>query len=417
MNTNNSNQNMNGSKFYPMSQNSTNTNTNDLLRRKKDTPPAKPPPPTLPKPKFILPQTSATSLVLQRNLKAKSELNIAAVENSSSSASSVISSKITPSEEIQQQNQIQYNKQVNQTKINSSLVSSSQGYHSDTWDSHSSRQSFETDLNPPHPASRYKHFNKLTSKLAAESKLAKNSILTNNNSNNGSTSDGSITGSGTDDTDSIPNCITMDEQSGQHFHKSIMIEKPTISSTSSTASSNCCGSNSSSSSTTSSAAAMSNATTLSTHSSNSFSAAVASVIQHSNEFETIKKINESPQKISNTISNKRNGSIELPIFYQPTPANPMQLLNESKCDEKLNQSLVNRSNFSTLSKLTNNNPSSANCSFNSSPINNHNSNQINNSINKNRNSYCDLYAFFFNFCMINFSIFLDLFCSNNFFFN
>ena len=298
------NLNNNGSKFYPaginkpqaiICGNNSNANNFDGIGRKKEsTPPAKPPPPTLPKPKFILPQSSANSLILQRNLRAKSELNIAeeSLNNNSSVSSNNLPVKTVPpaSEEIVHASH--FNKSVNQpqaslTKVNNSLVSSSQGYQSDTWDSHSSRQSYDTDSNRPHPASRYKHFNKMTSKLAAESKLAKNSLLSNTVSNNGSTSDGSITGSGTDDTDSLPNCINMDDQqsSQQFLHKNILIEKPT-SSTSSTVStsSNCCGSNSSSSSSSSSssassAPAMSNATTLSSHSSNSFSAAVASAIQ------------------------------------------------------------------------------------------------------------------------------------------
>ncbi len=56
---------------------------------------------------------------------------------------------------------------------NNSLASSSHGYHSDTWESHSSRQSFELDKEPIHqplPPNRYKTFNK-AAKLVADSKL------------------------------------------------------------------------------------------------------------------------------------------------------------------------------------------------------------------------------------------------------
>ncbi len=224
------NQSNNSSKFYN-NINNNNIINNDMVKRKKETPPAKPPPPILPKPKFILPQNSASSLILQRNLKAKSELNIAPGQDSNptvatNTANTSVQSNKNDELIVVDQKQLattnsNSNKPHSAIKINSSLVSNSQGYHSDTWESHSSRQSFDTDsTNPPHPASRYKHFNKLTSKLAAESKIAK---INNNVSNNGSTSDGSITGSGTDDTDSIPNCINMEmDQSSSVVHKNIL---------------------------------------------------------------------------------------------------------------------------------------------------------------------------------------------------
>jgi hypothetical protein len=123
---------------------------------------------------------------------------------------------------------------------NSSLVSSSQGYHSDTWESsHSSRQSFDMDSQPPITSSssfvnannaqfnlnRFKQFNKISSKLASESKMAKTTSLNQQNESSSShscssstssssssanaigssSSDGSINGgiaSGSDDTDS-----------------------------------------------------------------------------------------------------------------------------------------------------------------------------------------------------------------------
>jgi hypothetical protein len=247
--------------------------------KQQPTPPSKPPPPTLPKPKFILPpQTSATNLLLQRNLKSKSELNIAASNasvtttttantvsssgntmnsNSSSSPSSSTSSTCSSSSTSKpcqkemlmtttnQKQTIENGMPLNfpqpplRNKIleNSSLVSSSQGYHSDTWESsHSSRQSFDIDSQPPTSTSsfvntnntqfnlnRFKQFNKISSKLASESKIAKTTSLNQQNESSSShscssssssssanaigssSSDGSINGgiaSGSDDTDS-----------------------------------------------------------------------------------------------------------------------------------------------------------------------------------------------------------------------
>lgn len=141
-----------------------------LIKRKKDgipvqSSPSKPPPPVLPKPKFILPQTSATQMASLRNnnLKAKSELNIStpsssssAVCSSSSSSTSSCSSRFNQEPKTQSEKQISQNTDViqpnaiqpilakNKLLENNSLVSSSVGYHSDTWESsHSSRQSFE----------------------------------------------------------------------------------------------------------------------------------------------------------------------------------------------------------------------------------------------------------------------------------
>lgn len=147
-----------------------------LLKRKKETTavggmaqsPCKPPPPLLPKPKFILPHTSATQLAMQRagivaggQLKAKSELNICMPSSSSSvvcSSSSTSSSSSNCSSSNQeakpsvsghlpshaQHSQMLQQPIKNKLLENSSLVSSSAGYHSDTWESsHSSRQSFD----------------------------------------------------------------------------------------------------------------------------------------------------------------------------------------------------------------------------------------------------------------------------------
>lgn len=170
----------------------TNTNSMDacmhpnpefLVKRKKEQhvttmqSPSKPPP-ILPKPKFILPQSSVTQMALQRNLKAKSELNIctptsssAVCSSSSSSTSSCSSSSATNQEPkmINNSNSNNTNANVNghfvahhepiapsqtiRNKLleNGSLVSSSAGYHSDTWESsHSSRQSFDEQPNSQH---------------------------------------------------------------------------------------------------------------------------------------------------------------------------------------------------------------------------------------------------------------------------
>lgn len=130
------------------------------LRRGLKQSPSRPPPPILPKPKFILPQTSTTNLVLQRNLKSKSELNIATQSNFSSSSAACSSSSSASSASSHTANDIepesklvlaksntfqQQQKPRNKLLENNSLISSSQGYQSDTWESHSSRQSFDMD--------------------------------------------------------------------------------------------------------------------------------------------------------------------------------------------------------------------------------------------------------------------------------
>ena len=234
-----------------------NNPTNNVLQKQQPNPPSKPPP-TLPKPKFILPQTSATNLVLQRNLKSKSELNIATTTNTTSSlsscstdsaasssssssccSSSTINPKQTKEASLPKQSIVTSTGHPLRNKIleNSSLVSSSQGYQSDTWESHSSRQSFDMDSQPTASNSssfinnttnnnnRLKQFNKVSSKLAIESKLAKTTSLNRQNESSSShscsssassssssanaigssCSDGSINGgiaSGSDDTDS-----------------------------------------------------------------------------------------------------------------------------------------------------------------------------------------------------------------------
>ena len=217
-----------------------------------------------------------------------------------------------PSPSVLPQQQPQVKLARNKLLENNSLASSSQGYHSDTWESHSSRQSFDMEQKPaPGVApARYKHFNKISSKLAAESKLAKTSILTSATLNhkhmlldaNGSTSDGSINGlcSG-DDTDSMP------ANPANQCYKNILIEKPS--------NSTCSSASTSSNSSTSSAAAISGATTLSSTSSNSFSAAVAAVIQ-TNHMASINS-NCKPEA-GVTVNRLSSGPIELPIYYQST---------------------------------------------------------------------------------------------------
>ncbi|RNA22847.1 tight junction ZO-1-like [Brachionus plicatilis] len=195
------------------------------LRRGQKDSPSRPPPPILPKPKFILPPTSTTNLVLQRNLKSKSELNIATQSNfssssaacssssSASSASSHTANDIEPESKsaMAKSNTFQQQKPRNKILENNSLISSSQGYQSDTWESHSSRQSFDMD-------NQYgsKYSQNLIKPIQEIKKL-----------NNGSCS--------SDDT----------ENENAHFKKkSILVQKADSSSSSSTVSS---GSNSSSS--------------------------------------------------------------------------------------------------------------------------------------------------------------------------
>jgi hypothetical protein len=360
--TNNTNNNLNGN--------------NELLKRKKE-PPTKPPPPTLPKPKFILPQNTATSLVLQRNLKAKSELNIAtpltylssSSSSSSSGASSTSSSKDVlntnspdqlakqsiatpshlltiqsqqPSNMINTQNFSNNKLSIARNKLleNNSLVSSSQGYHSDTWDSHSSRQSFDMDHATSNENSssqnvapaRFKHFNKL-SKLAADAKIAKiPNILPINNINknietNGSTSDGSNGVCSGDDTDhSIPINV---------YSKNIITHDKTSSSASTVSNS----SNSCSSSTTSSAAAISGAATLSSNSANSFSAAVTATVNITDNQNLISINNKE------TMKKHSNGAIELPIYYQTTNKNEEEQNKNSNRDKTNNSQSISQNNL------------------------------------------------------------------------
>jgi hypothetical protein len=303
------------------------TNGSNALKRKKDSFVPKPPP-TLPKPKFILPQSSTTNMVLQRNLKAKSELNIAtttANHNSSSSASSTSSqldtingthqekssvhSQLThqhPHHQQQQQHQMVAPIR-NKFLENNSIVSSSQGYHSDTWESQSSRQSFN-DMNStaekqPVVAGTVTGIAKRYAQRI-ESKLAKTTVL--NNGNNGSingtpqihhhnqqmnaaTAETLVSSNtNSDDNESIPNesaavggcaaaaaTTTTTVPVGQANHhqyynvqtKSILIQKPPTSSSSTVSTS----SNSSSSSGSGGGVFSSGQTTFSTTSSNCFS--------------------------------------------------------------------------------------------------------------------------------------------------
>lgn len=193
--------------------------------------PSRPPPPILPKPKFILPPTSTTNLVLQRNLKSKSELNIATQSNfssssaacssSSSSSSSTSSSHRAPNDiepeaklVMAKSNTFQQQKPRNKILENNSLISTSQGYQSDTWESHSSRQSFDMD-------------NQYNSKFSHN--LIK-SIQEIKKIKNASTS--------SDDTEN---------ENGHFKKKSILVQKADSASTSSSSSTVSSGSNSSSS--------------------------------------------------------------------------------------------------------------------------------------------------------------------------
>lgn len=307
--------------------------TSDIatLRRKKDIQsPSRPPPPVLPKPKFILPQTTTTNLVLQRNLKSKSELNIATPSTLSSSSAACSSSSSSSSsssnenemnnfEQKQQQQQLQQQHQQplrNKLLENNSLISTSQGYQSDTWESHSSRQSFEIDAQFTH-AQFIKNLIK-PSKQINESKLAKTTILASNmiiNAEVNNLSDGSMNGmvSGSDDTDSIPN----DNQSNFYNQKNMSSQKPTSSgsstvSTTSTSSNNSTKSNSSSSS--GSGVALSASTTLS-----------------SNNSQFVPNLNDLSEGKS---FKNMNDAIELPIFYQP----PNNLANNTKAGNNSNNS-------------------------------------------------------------------------------
>ena len=347
-------------------------------KRKKETPPAKPPPPVLPKPKFILPQTTSnTTMALRGNLKSKSELNIAtstgqpgsllSSASSSSSHSSTSSSchhgggsDTATSNNGSEPNEIcltstagtasskslgnpsitgnMRNSMANGSHVghlrnklleNGSLVSSSQGYHSDTWDSHSSRQSFDMESLPNQAgpangsvvtaATRYKHLNKLANKAAAviESKLAsvmngvgssntKNSSLSSQSHSNMienlSEGDSSNGAGSSDDRDSsspaqtsehdymqmpppLPNQPPPLPPSPPHALKSnsILLEKPPIS--------------------TSSCSTSSSSTTSSYFTNNS------------------KRSSANSQPVTNSNSTNNSSAIELPIYYQTTASN------------------------------------------------------------------------------------------------
>lgn len=293
------------------------------VKRKKENAPAKPPPPTLPKPKFILPQTATTNLVMQRcNLKAKSELNIATPVSFSSSTSSASSTSstansldIVPVDE-QRPNLTASTQSAklplkNKFLENHSVVSSSQGYHSDSWESQSSRQSIELDARQTVVApSRYKHFAKISSKITCDSKM--NEGCKSSPESTGHSSDGSsLNGLG-----SSNELLNEDKSS---FHKSILIEKPASGSTSSTAS-------------TSSSGSCNSGTTLSSANS-CFSAVVASETK-----------SEESKRASNNLS---NGAVELPIYYQANVSNSCKSGEVSK-----NEVLV--SNYSAIKKLPQN---------------------------------------------------------------
>lgn len=270
-NTNNNNNNQN------------NTQYNDIatLRRKKDMQsPSRPPPPVLPKPKFILPQTTTTNLVLQRNLKSKSELNIAtpspfsssspSASSSSSSSSSTHPNEIIIEHEVKVQPPTQQiNPLRNKHLENNSIISTSQGYQSDTWESHSSRQSFDMENQFRFAKNCFK-----PSKEINQPKIAKTTILTSNiigSAESNNMSDGSMNGmaSGSDDTDSIPN-----DNQNQYFHQAKNTPKQSSSSS-----------------------------TVSTSSSSSSS---SGVVLCNNE-----------QQAKKRISNSNPDPIELPIYYYP----------------------------------------------------------------------------------------------------
>ena len=291
------------------------------LKRKKENAPAKPPPPTLPKPKFILPQTATTNLVMQRcNLKAKSELNIATPVSFSSSTSSASSTSSTANSldivtngeqrpNLTAPNQPTKLPLKNKFLENHSVVSSSQGYHSDSWESQSSRQSIELDARQAVVApSRYKHFAKISSKITSEPKLSEG--CKSSPESTGHSSDGSSSINGLGSSDELLN------ENKSNFHKSILIEKPASGSTSSTAS-------------TSSSGSCNSGTTLSSANS-CFSAVVAS---------------EPKSEESKRASN--NGGVELPIYYQANVSSVCKSNDASK-----NEVLV--SNYSAIKKLPQN---------------------------------------------------------------
>ena len=150
-----------------------------------------------------------------------------------------------------------------------------------------------------------------SSKLACESKLAKKSFTTSGGVNNVgavNSSDGSMNGAGSDETDEFYPHASSSKQSSINS-----CEKAT-SSTSSTVSTS---SNTSSTSSTSSAAALSAATTLSSTSSVG-AANFSQTILSNNDISDSTIINASALGLPIT---KKRASIELPIYYQPTQTN------------------------------------------------------------------------------------------------
>jgi hypothetical protein len=277
-------------------------------------------PPTLPKPKFILPQTPTTNLVLQRNLKSKSELNIATTPNSFSASTSSSESSPSANKNSAQSssnstststtgNQKHQQALKNKHLENSSTVSSSQGYHSDSWDSHSSRQSFDTDSqntittgNNQSGSNRFKNLLKATSKLA--------SVSSSNTQMNGKTSRSSLTKG---QKMHIEHTTSVDQNCSSASSPLILnqniLEKPTTSgsssasstlSTTSTHSNSSSTTQNSSSSQSSCVAAISDATTISSNSSNSFA----------NNVSTSNGKNRRSSQIN------QNDAIELPIYYE-----------------------------------------------------------------------------------------------------
>jgi hypothetical protein len=364
--------------------NMNNENNVNMLKRKKEacigststTSTFAKPPPTLPKPKFILPQSSATNMILQRNLKAKSELNIATTGHSGefTSSSSAASTSSTSSQErekkieqhIQQQQKQPIQQQHHQhgkammnsqsqgpiqapirNKLleNNSIVSSSQGYHSDTWESQSSRQSF--DMEKPAPGTVGSIAKRYAQKI--ESKLAKTTILNNSSSksnestniiNTVASSENLISSNAnSDDNESIPNDKIPQPVGNQYYNvqtKSILIQKPPTSSSSTVSTS----SNSSSSSSGGGGVFSSGQATFSTTSSNCFSSSNMDSPNNHNEVASVNTVSTSKDEnningtlvhtsvvnqgncstlnaSSQSLGKIINESIELPIYYQP----------------------------------------------------------------------------------------------------
>ncbi len=379
---NNINHNNNVNTNYGMMNNNMNVRPNkdnncNMLKRKKDTMSAAStfakPPPTLPKPKFILPQSSTTNMILQRNLKAKSELNIATTTQSGElTTSSAASTSSTSSQErdanthqqlehtqqpMQQHIQQQHGKTMmsqsqaqaqgpirNKLLENNSIVSTSQGYHSDTWESQSSRQSF-ADMEKPAPGTVTGIAKRYAQKI--ESKLARTTVLngkTSKSESNAATSSDNLVSSNanSDDNESIPNDNVPQPVGNQYYNvqtKSILIQKPPTSS-SSTVSTSSNSSNSSSGG----GVFSSGQTTFSTTSSNCFSSSNMDSpnnhhlshhmgnLQRIDAAETAEKeehtlvhtsvVNQGNCSLngstSQTVGKIVNESIELPIYYQPS---------------------------------------------------------------------------------------------------